>query len=277
MSGRFAYLEHDGVLAFAHRGGTSQWPENTMPAFQHSIDLGYRYLETDVHVSADGILFAFHDADLFRTTGHRGRIGDLEASEIDELVVDGRATIPRLDDILTTWPLARLNIDAKSDAAVLPLIRLVRVRRAVERVCIGSFVDRRVRLCRRELGPDLCTSMGQLEGLRLLMASQGFADPSVLRAGCAQLPPQRGSVRFTTTKLIELAHELDIDVHVWTINSADEMHALLDLGVDGIMSDEPALLRELLIVRGQWTTGRRPSDLSDTGRRASDQMQGETP
>ena len=125
VSPSYPYLEHDGVIAFAHRGGTSMWPENTMPSFQDSIDLGYLYLETDVHLSADGVLFAFHDHNLLRRTGVNANIADLDAREIDALLVDDRAPIPRLDEVLLTWPHARFNIDTKSDATVLPLIETV--------------------------------------------------------------------------------------------------------------------------------------------------------
>lgn len=251
FSVRHAFLEHDGVLAFAHRGGTSEWPENTMPAFQHSIDLGFGYLETDVHLSADGVLFAFHDSNLKRGTGIDANIADLDSHELDALLVEGRARIPRLDDILLTWPRARINIDTKSDASVLPLIRVLRAHGAVDRVCVGSFSDRRIKKCRTELGPDLCTSMGRLEALRLVLASKGLADPSLLRASCAQLPV-RHLIDVTTPALVDLAHEQNIQVHVWTIDAPDVMQHLLDDHVDGIMTDQPRILRDVLIDRGAW-------------------------
>jgi len=251
VSPRYAFLDHGGVAAFAHRGGTSEWPENTMAAFQHAIDLGYRYLETDVHLSADGVLFAFHDSNLRVRTGVDANFGDLDAREIDRLLVDGVAPIPRLDELLSTWPYARINIDTKSDATVLPLIDSIRSHGAIDRVCVGSFVDRRIARCRDELGPALCTSMGQIEAGRLVMASKRLADPSRLVAACAQLPTKR-VVQVLTTDLIDLAHELGIEVHVWTIDEPDEMRRLLDDGVDGIMTDRPRSLRTVLINRGAW-------------------------
>lgn len=251
MPARHAFLEHDGVIAFSHRGGTSDWPENTMPAFQRSIDLGFRYLETDVHLSADGVLFAFHDSNLKRGTGVDANIADLESHELDSLLVDGRAPIPRLAEILTTWPHARVNIDTKSDASVLPLIQELRSRRAIDRVCVGSFSDRRIKKCRRELGPELCTSMGRMEALRLILASKGLADPSLLQASCAQLPV-RYLVEVTTPALVNLAHEHSIQVHVWTIDAPEVMRGLLDDQVDGIMTDQPRILRDVLIDRGAW-------------------------
>lgn len=254
MANRFPFLEHDGVLAFAHRGGTGTWPENTMPAFQHAVDLGYRYLETDVHLSADGILYAFHDDNLLKRTGVNAYIADLTAAEIDALLVDGVARIPRLTEILSTWPMAHLNIDTKSDASVVPLIELIRAYNAIDRICVGSFVDRRVKLCRRELGPDLCTSMGQREVLRLIFASWGLADPKQLQAACAQIPLTYG-LPVTTPAVIRTAHEHGIQVHIWTIDETDEMNRLLDMGVDGIMTDQPLVLRQALIDREEWAPG----------------------
>ncbi len=251
MPARYAFLDHPGVLAFAHRGGTSQWPENTMPAFQAAIDLGYRYLETDVHLSADGVLYAFHDSNLLARTGINTNFSDLDASELDALLVDDTAPLPRLDDVLLSWPYARINIDTKSDATVLPLIDALRAHRAVDRVCVGSFVDRRIKKCRDELGPALCTSMGKLEAARLMLASRHLADPTLLSAACAQIPISY-RIPVVTPSLITLAHEFAIQVHVWTINDPNDMRQLLDDGADGIMTDQPRILRDVMINRGVW-------------------------
>lgn len=252
MGAAFPFLDHDGVLAFSHRGGADAWPENTMPAFQHSIDLGYRYLETDVHLSADGVLYAFHDSNLRARTGVNANIGDLDAAEIDALRVDGHAYIPRFDELLATWPRARVNVDTKSDATVLPLIDMLRRHRALDRVCVGSFVDRRIRKCRAELGPELCTSMGQFEAARLVLASRGLADPSTLQAACAQIPPKTRGLTVVTPALVELTNSIGMQVHVWTVDEPTEINRLLDLGVAGIMTDQPRTLRNVLIERGVW-------------------------
>jgi glycerophosphoryl diester phosphodiesterase len=222
-----------------------------MPSFQDSVDLGYRYLETDVHLSADGVLFAFHDHNLRARTGIDTNIADLEAAEIDALLVDGAAPIPRLDDVFLTWPNARLNIDTKSDATVMPLIASIRAHRAIDRVCVGSFVDRRIQKCRQELGPELCTSMGKFEAARLSLASRGLGDTTQIIAACAQVPI-RMRLNVATPALVDLAHSLNIHVHVWTIDEPDQMRALLDWGVDGIMTDQPRILRDVLINRGVW-------------------------
>lgn len=274
MASLYPYLEHDGVLAFSHRGGTSEWPENTMPAFQYSVDLGYRYLETDVHLSADGILYAFHDENLKKRTGVDANIADLNAEEIDALLVDDVARIPRFDEIVSTWPTAKLNVDTKSDASVVPLIEAIREHNIIDRICVGSFVDRRIKMCRRELGPELCTSMGQWEVLRLWFASKGLADPRLLVAACAQLPPRWG-ITVITPALIELAHDCGIQVHAWTIDEPDEMRRLLDIEIDGLMTDKPAVLRQVLINRNEWAPGGQSrADLIRARTKPSDAAEG---
>lgn len=223
-----------------------------MPAFQHSIDLGYSYIETDVHLSADGVLYAFHDAGLKARTGLDANIADLDAAQIDELLVDGRAAVPRLDEVMISWPTAKLNIDAKSDAAVLPLIDSVRAHDALDRVCLGSFSDRRIKKFREEFDHAVCTSMGKLEASHLYLAGLGFADPKHLRAACAQVPPKQSIITFANARLINLAHEHDIQVHFWTINDAPGVETLIALGADGIMTDQPRMLREVLIDNKLW-------------------------
>ena len=115
------FLKHQAPIAFAHRGGASDAPENTMPAFQRAVDLGYIYMETDVHVTRDGKLLAFHDDDLSRTCGIQGLISELDFAEVSQARVNGTEPIPLLEDLIATWPNAHLNIDCKSDQALQPL------------------------------------------------------------------------------------------------------------------------------------------------------------
>jgi len=222
------------------------------------VDLGYRYLETDVHLSSDGVLFAFHDSNLRARTGVDADIADLSAAHIDALLVDGIAPVPRLADIFLMWPLARLNIDAKSDAAVLPLIRAVRDHAAIDRVCLGAFSDRRVKKFRADLGPSVCTSMGRLEAARFYLAGWGLADARNLSAACAQVP-FRSWPSFVTRRLIDVAHEHGIQVHYWTVDDPADINKLIDLGADGIMTDEPRILRDTLINRGVWVLEGAPT------------------
>src|SRR5690606_37959325 len=144
----------------AHRGGAGDWPENTMPAFAGAVALGYRYVETDVHVTADGVVLAFHDDHLDRVTDRGGDIADLPWREVSRARVDGVEPIPRLEDLLGTWPGLRINRDPTRDAVVEPLAAVLARTGAVARVGIGSFSDRRLDRLRRLLGPGLCTSLG---------------------------------------------------------------------------------------------------------------------
>ena len=241
------FLEWDGPLPFAHRGGASDAPENTMPAFQYAIDLGYRYIETDVQVTADGVLVAFHDNDLRRTTGRKGRISDLPWSEVQTALVDGQAPVPLLEDLLGNWPEVRVNIDCKSDAAVDALVATLRRTNSLDRVCVGAFSDRRIRRLRGILGDRLCSALGPAG-----VAALRFGRPGSLGGLTAQVPVKQGPLTVTDEAFVDRAHRLGIQVHVWTIDDADEMKRLLDLGVDGLMTDRPMVLRDVLSQRGAW-------------------------
>jgi glycerophosphoryl diester phosphodiesterase len=242
------YLDWPGPVAFAHRGGTSEHPENTLPAFAHAVGLGYRYLETDVHVSVDGVLVAFHDPDLRRTCGVDGEIASMPWARIAAARVDGRAPIPTMRELLEAFPDARFNIDCKSDRAVDALVHLVEDHDAIDRVCIGAFGHRRLGRIRARLGPGLLTALSPQEvaALRIGRRLPG-AGPRV-----AQVPVRAGRVEVVTERFVADAHRLGVAVHVWTIDDPAEMHRLLDRGVDGIMTDRPEVLRSVLESRGAW-------------------------
>ena len=248
------YLDWPGPIPFAHRGGTSAAPENTMPAFEHAVSLGYCHLETDVHLSADGVLMAFHDPDLSRTCGVDGHIADMTAEELAAVRVDGRASIPLMSELLERFSDVRFNIDCKSDAAAGPLAALIRRYEAVDRVCLGAFSHARLTKLRTLLGPELlsCTSPQEVASLRLVGRMSGHA----LRV--AQVPVSYGApsgpkgITVVTERFVRNAHRRGVPVHVWTIDDPVEMHRLLDLGVDGIMTDQPEVLRDVLVERGEW-------------------------
>jgi glycerophosphoryl diester phosphodiesterase len=246
------YLDHALPLAIAHRGASAIAPENTLRAFAAAVDLGYHYVETDVHATADGVLVAFHDPNLDRLTDLSGAIEFHPLASVRAALVGGSEQIPLLDEVLESWPDLRINIDPKSDRAADLLIRALRRHAALERVCVGSFVIRRLREMRRVFGPALCTSAAPSEALRARVASLGPA-LGWGAADCLQVPPRRGPVPIVDARLLTWAHARALQVHVWTINSRREMRRLLALGVDAIMSDRVVLLRELLLQRGQWT------------------------
>jgi glycerophosphoryl diester phosphodiesterase len=251
---RFAFLDHDGPIAFAHRGGAAGGLENSMAAFGRAVDLGYRYLETDVHATADGVLLAFHDHRLERVTDRSGEVARLPWSTVSRARIGGRELIPLLEDLLGTWPEIRVNIDVKEVGAIAPLVRAVRRTGALDRVCVASFSPRRLAAVRDALGPRLCTALSTRGAARLRLAA---SIPAMRRlapadAGCAQLPERLGPLGVVTASLVDLAHHRGLPVHVWTVDDPARMRRLLDLGVDGIMTDELVALRDVLAVRGQW-------------------------
>lgn len=245
----------------AHRGFTHGRgaPENSLPAFGAAVDLGYRYIETDVHATADEQLIAFHDDRLDRVTDRTGVVADLPWSEVRLAKIAGTEEIPTLDAVFETWPDLRVNIDCKSAAAVQPLIEAIERHRAHERVCIASFSDKRRKVVIAGLSRPVATSGGQSVIARFVIG--GRVPPwsripvgrnALRRVDCLQVPVSAGRVPVVSAASLRRAHEMGVQVHVWTIDDAAQMHELLDLGVDGIMTDRSDILRDVLIQRGEW-------------------------
>ena len=218
-----------------------------MPAFQHAVDLGFTYLETDVHATRDGVLVAFHDSKLDRVTDREGAIAELPLSEVRRARVDGREPIPLFEDLMEQFPDARVNIDCKADSAVDALIASLRRLDCLDRVLIGGFSDARLRRFRREFGDALCTSFGPQQ-----IAALRFARRLPWGGQVAQVPVRQGPLTVANKALVDRAHERGLHVHVWTIDDASEMHRLLDLGVDGLMTDRPEVLKDVLVARDAW-------------------------
>ncbi len=245
------FLEFDGFLAFAHRGGAEEAPENTMAAFQAAVNLGYRYLETDAYTTSDGVLLCFHDDVLDRVTDRRGVLAEVPFDEVKLARVAGSEPVPLLAEVLDAWPDVRVNIDPKVDSAVEPLIRLLRNMDVLERVCIGSFSSERIKAFRDAFGDRVCTSMGPSETVRLRAAAFGLP-VGPLQANCAQIPVRRHGLTLVDARMVRAANRRNIQVHVWTINEKEEMEHLIDLGVHGLMTDRPTLLKQVLEERGVW-------------------------
>jgi glycerophosphoryl diester phosphodiesterase len=244
-------------MAFAHRGGALTGDdvglENSMLAFESAVRLGYKHLETDVRASHDGRLVAFHDTTLDRLTDGSGTISDLPYDEIAQALIGGRERIPLLSDVLTAWPEAKVNIDAKSDRAIEPLARCIDEHRAWDRVCVATFSVPRLHRVRQVLDPRVATSYSALgAGALRLLPSRTLRRWAASRGVAAQVPPRRGRFEVVTAAFVHRAHELGKHVHVWTIDDTLEMNRLLDLGVDGIISDRIDRLREVFLARGIW-------------------------
>lgn len=255
---RTAYLDHPGPIPLAHRGYSRAGLENTMTAFQAAVDLGFRYVETDVHATTDERVVAFHDETLDRVTDRTGRITELSWREV-ALARVGAERVPLLEDVLGTWPELRVNIDIKTASAVSPLVRAIERTRAHDRVCVTSFSDVRRRGALMRLSRPVVTSAGQVTAALFRGAAtlpRGTRAVAVRRALAGvdgvQVPVRFRGVPVVTAASVAATHAAGRFVHVWTVNERTEMHRLLDLGVDGLVSDRADLLREVLLERGQW-------------------------
>jgi glycerophosphoryl diester phosphodiesterase len=250
------------VLAFAHRGGAYhpeiEGLENTLAAFKHAVALGYDYLETDVHVTRDGYLLAFHDRVLDRVTDRKGEIARLTYAEVREAIIGGREEVPTLGRLFDEFPDVRFNIDIKSEGAVPVLASFIAARDAWDRVLVGSFSPRRIARFRRLTRGRVPTAAGPLEVLCFLVLPSGRLADRLTRGRVAafQVPHRRGPLLVAGRALVRRAHAAGKHVHVWTVDDPEEMRELLDRGVDGLFTDRTDLLKAVLVERGQWKESR---------------------
>ncbi len=257
-----AHLDQPGaVLAFAHRGGAYhpeiEGLENTMQAFRHAVELGYDYLETDVHVTRDGVLLAFHDTVLDRVTDSSGRIADRTYAEVQAALINGSDPVPTLAELFDAFSDVRFNIDLKAPGAVPALARFLEERGAWDRVCVGSFSGRRLRRFRRLTGGRVATaaSPGEVVAYRFLPSPVARLTVRALSRGrplVLQVPHRAGRFTVVTPGLVRRAHRAGVHVHVWTIDDPDEMKVLLERGVDGVMTDRTDVLKNVLTEAGRW-------------------------
>jgi glycerophosphoryl diester phosphodiesterase len=251
----YPYLDAPAPLAFAHRGGAAVGDENTAAAFARAVELGYRYVETDTQATSDGVAVVFHDATLARMLGDERRVRDVRWADLATLRVGGEAAVPRLDETLDAWPQVRFNIDVKAGNAIAPTLDAVRRAKALDRVLLASFSDARLAAIRRELGPKVATSMGAREVAQLWAAARlGRTRRIPESVVAAQVPLRQSGIRVVTPRFLSYAHRLGLQVHAWTIDDPTEMHELLDMGVDGIMTDRIEVLRDVYSARGLWAT-----------------------
>ena len=264
-----SYGEESEPLAIAHRGGADLAPENTLAAFGMSTALGLRYLESDIRLTADGELVCFHDEHLERCTTGTGRIGDHTSRELRARVrVGGTEPIPTLREALETFPDARFTVDLKDRAAIAPMARLLQRRDYAERVCVAGAWDGWLQLLASQ-APHVRTALGWRSLVALISASKAGLQPpaSVVTGRFAHVPIRLGRLPIHSPSLIRRARRLGVRVVVWTVDEPDLMHELLDMGVDGIITDRPDVLRSVMIQRGVWTPmPPRPPEHRATGR-----------
>jgi len=244
------FLE-EKFLAFAHRGGNELAPENSFRAFKSAVDIGYKYLETDVHLTKDGFLIAFHDDTLDRVTDKSGLIRDLTLSEIKKAKIAGTDEIPLLSELLNSFTDCFFNIDCKVDETVQPLINLINNKDFINRVCIGSFSQKRINFIRKSLGKEVKTSMGPAEVILskfLSYTSLGYN----FKSSYTSIPIRRYGINLLDERNINYLKSNNQKVIAWTINDEDQMKMLINIGIDGIMTDNLTLLKKVLIEESLW-------------------------
>ncbi|MDQ3760903.1 MAG: glycerophosphodiester phosphodiesterase [Actinomycetota bacterium] len=260
VSVRHPFLDGPFPRAFAHRGwhlGELAGMENSLAAFRRAAAEGYRYLETDVRVTRDGVVVVLHDATLDRTTDGSGEVAQLDWATVRTARVGGREPVCRLADLLEELPDSLFNIDVKADSAVAPILELLRCTRQWHRVCLASFSEARLQRLRTVAGPQLLTSMGTASVIALWLRSVlplPFGPP--ICGELAQVPVRQYGLTVVDRPLVRYAHRRGLEVHAWTVDRAEEMAALLDLGVDGLITDRPDVLRDVLRARGFSPGGR---------------------
>lgn len=240
------YLLH-GPMLLAHRGGAGEVPENTRAAFQHAADQGFRYIETDVRATADGMVLIHHDATLDRCTTGSGLIAGQDFAALRHLQLVGTdEPVLTLDEALGDFPTMAFNIDCKDDHTVAPLAATLRRhgRRVLDRVLIGAFSTARLRRLRRTLGPRLATSTGPQEVAMLKLRSRRVPVPVPGAAVATQVPRDFRGLTVVDEAFIDASHDAGLQVHVWVVNEPDDVETLINLGVDGIVTDRPRVLRE---------------------------------
>ncbi|HYP51454.1 MAG TPA: glycerophosphodiester phosphodiesterase [Pyrinomonadaceae bacterium] len=255
--------EKSSPLVIAHRGGGGLFPENTLEAFEYSARMGVDVLELDVHQTADGALVVMHDSAVDRTTDGRGQIRDLTLAALKKLdagflfTPDGGQTfpfrgrgitIPTLAEIFTALPEMKFNIEPKQrqPSIVVPLCALIRERKMIDKTIVGSFDQTTIDDFRRQC-PEVATSASPAEVSQVSALSKaGLGESYRPPMQALQVPQKFGGWQIITKEFVADAHRRNLQVHVWTINDAAEMQSMIDLGVDGIMTDYPDRLLNLL-------------------------------
>lgn len=247
------YLSPARPRVFAHRGLAVAAPENTLLAFQHAVDAGATYLETDVHATSDGIAVIAHDPDLARIAGREGLVEQHTLTQLQQIDLGHGQTFSTLTEAFERFPATRFNIDIKSAAAVAPTVAAVLDGGASDRVLVSSFSERRRRAALVQL-PGVATSASAPLFARALIAGKTGFSPGLrraLRGVVAVQVPERGlGMTITTRRMIARLHDAGVEVHVWTINDPQRMRELLHLGVDGIVTDRADLA---LAVVADWS------------------------
>ncbi|MBW2070815.1 MAG: glycerophosphodiester phosphodiesterase [Deltaproteobacteria bacterium] len=257
----------------AHRGGAGLWPENTLYAFEQAISLGADVLETDMHSTADGVLVLIHDDTVDRTTNGSGPVSSYTLEELKKLDAGfwwsrdngltfpyrGQGlTIPTLREVLQSLPETPMNIDIKQQtpSLVRPLCQMIRQHRLKDSIVVASFPAKTIRQFRRTC-PEVATSAAREEA-RLFIALATLCRRAAPRSAsyhALQLPAFTTHFPLLTRRFVRAAHSHNLQVHIWTVNSIGKMRQLVELGIDGIVTDYPDRLLKMLGRSGKGAGG----------------------
>ena len=245
------YINSTNIVPIAHRGASLLASENSFDSFRKALELGYRVIETDIHSSKDGTAYIFHDSTLERLTGENLKISDLKDVDIDSLRVNTSSIIPRLSNVFEEFPEGLFNLDAKTWESTMPIANTIKNMGCRSRVCIGSFNNKRIDAIIGELGVETCHSMGTSNVIKFYFGAQ-LRIGQEFTAQCIQLPIKQFGISLITEKLLRYARKLRIKTHFWTINSPATMQRLIELNVDGIMTDDCVLLKKIMEKQNKW-------------------------
>jgi glycerophosphoryl diester phosphodiesterase len=245
------YLADQRFAALAHRGGGLEQPENSRAAFAAVAEMGYRFIEIDVQASRDGEVVVFHDDRLERTTDGRGVVSEQDMSDLGGVRIAGGEPLLTLAEALEEHPEMRFNIDIKTDHALEPTLDLLEHMSCLERVCVASFSDARLRAARIRFGDRVCLSSGP-RSVAALRFGSWRAPVGVPDVACAQIPLSQYGVPLATGGFLRHCNRHGIAVHVWTIDEEAEMRRLIRLGVNGIVTDRPSALKRVAQEEGVW-------------------------
>ena len=229
-----------------------------MAAFAAARDLGVDHVETDAHATRDGVAVALHDARLDRTTDAAGAVAALGWDQVRRARIGGTEPVPALAELLGEWPDLCVNIDVKADGAERAVAEAIESTGAHDRVLVTSFSVARRRRTLAALSRPVVTSAGRSE-IAAFVAAAALPDPLAVPAARAALRtvdclqvPERSGLRVVSARTVALAHRVGRPVHVWTVDEPADMHRLLDLGVDGLVTNRSDLARDVLVGRGGW-------------------------
>ena len=257
------YFKPDKFLAIAHRGGRSLGPENTLYTFKRAVELGTDVLEMDLQTTSDGALVILHDREVDRTTNGTGAVDSFTLSDLKKLDAGFRwspdnfrsyplrnkgVTIPTLTEVFKAFPDTRINIEIKSSQVntIQNLCRSIRDNRMSQKVMVACFDSGKLGEF-RSLCPEVATSTGASEAAMFYWLQWANLESAYSPSAQAlQIPETYGQYRIATRRFLDAAHARNMRVHVWTVNDVEAMQRLIDLGVDGIMTDYPERLVKIL-------------------------------